>query len=170
MKVKKDDSVNKNTVLFDIVDDSYYILKANFHYNANNPIQVGDSVNMMVNDAFSYMQGTVSKVSDFKQHYEFGGEIQEVEIQVKNPGYTLEGIVVSQIIVSTQSNAKIMALANSAFETLDSVNFKCPSSGTISQLNINNGDYISTDSLVMVLENEDLYENLSDAKTSLPSV
>lgn len=167
LKVEKGSSVNKNSVLFEIVDDSYYVLKADFHYNANNPIQIGDEVTMMVNDAFNYINGTVSKVSDLKQHYEYGGEIQEVEIQVKNPGYTLEGVTVSQITVSTQTNTKIMALASSTFETLKSTSVKSLSSGTVATLNINEGDYITSGALVMVLENDDLYENLADAKTAL---
>lgn len=166
-KIVKGDNVSKNSVLFEVIDDSYYVLKANFHYNAYNPIQVGDSVTMMVDDAFNYMSGTVSKVSDLKQHYEYGGEIQEVEIQVENPGYTLEGVTVSQITVSTQTNANIMALSSSTFETLQSTSFKSKSSGTVATLNIHDGDYITAGTLVAVLENDDLYENLSEARTAL---
>lgn len=167
LKVNKGDNVNKNSVIFDIMDASYYKLTADFHYNSNNPIQVGDEVTMMVNDAFNYMTGTVSKVSDLKKHYEYGGETQQVEIQVANPGYTLEGITVSQITVSTQSGAQIMALSNSKFETLNTVSIKCPSSGTVAQLNVYEGQYITPESLIMILENDDLYENLSNARTSL---
>lgn len=167
LKVTNGDEVNKNSVLFEIINDSYYTFKADFHYNASNPISVGDEVTMLVNDSFSYMTGTVSRVSDYKQHYEYGGEIQEVEVKVENPGYTLEGITISQITVTTNTNARIMALANSTFETLESISFKCPSSGTVAQLNINEGSYITSDMLIMTLENEEIYEKLSDAKTSL---
>lgn len=167
LKVNKGDNVNKNSVIFEIMDASYYQFTADFHYNANNPIQVGDEVTMMVNDAFNYMTGAVSKVSDLKKHYEYGGETQQVEIQVANPGYTLEGITVSQITVSTQSGAQIMALSNSKFEALNTVSIKCPSSGTVAQLNVYEGQYITPESLIMILENDDLYENLSNARTSL---
>lgn len=167
LKVSKGDGINKNSVIFEIMDTSYYKFTADFHYNAANPIQVGDEVTMMINDAFSYMIGTVSKVSDFKKHYEYGGETQAVEIQVANPGYTLEGITVSQITVLTQTGANIMAISNSTFETLGSGSFKCPSSGTIVQLNVHEGEYITPETLIMTLENDDLYENLSEARTSL---
>ena len=167
LKVSKGDELNKNSVVFELVDNSYYVFTTIFHYNAENLITVGDSVTMMVSDVFNYIDGTVSKVSDLKQHYSYGGEIQEVEIRVKNPGYTLEGITVSQITITTQSGAKIMALDDGTFETPKSVNYKCPSSGKVVELNINEGSYISPDTLIMVLENEDLYENLSEAKSSL---
>lgn len=167
LKVKKGDSVTKNSILFEIIDDSYYVFTADFHYNETNPIQVGDDVSMMINDVFNYMEGTVSKVSDFKQHYEYGGEIQQIEIQVKNPGYTLEGIIVSQITVNTQSGAQIMALNSSTFETLESVSFKSPSSGIIENLNVSEGTYITPEMLVVTLENDELYEELDDAKIAL---
>ena len=159
------DEVNKNSKIFEIVDDSYYVFTTNFRYNSNNPIEIGDTVTMMINESFEHMEGTVSKVSDFKEHYEYGGEMQEVEVKVENPGYTLEGITVSQIAITTKNN--LMAISTATFEGLESVSFKCPTSGTVAQLNVNEGSYVTPDTLIMTLENEDLYENLSDAKNSL---
>ena len=165
LTIDKGDEVNKNSKIFEIVDDSYYVFTTNFRYNSNNPIEIGDTVTMMINESFEHMEGTVSKVSDFKEHYEYGGEMQEVEVKVENPGYTLEGITVSQIAITTKNN--LMAISTATFEGLESVSFKCPTSGTVAQLNVNEGSYVTPDTLIMTLENEDLYENLSDAKNSL---
>lgn len=167
LRVGVGDTVNQGTVLFDLIDDSYYQMTADFHYNKNNPIQVGDIVHMLMNGTYESIEGQVTNVSDFKQHYDYGGEIQEVEIQVKNPGYTLEGITASQITVQTQSGGSLMALSNCTFEMLPTQSVKAKTSGTVSELYIHNGDYLSADMVVMKLENDALYDSLTEEQSSL---
>lgn len=167
LKYAKGDTVNKNSVLFEIVDASSYKLTAQVYYNANNPVNVGDSVSMMFLETFVDIEGVVSKVSDIKEQSDLGGQLQTIEIKVDNPGYTLEGVQVSNITIKTQKGLNVSSLGIGTFTSNEAKQFKSPSSGTIKEIYINDGSYVSTNELIIVLENDDLYDNLSDAQTSL---
>ena len=167
LKYAKGDTVNKNSVLFEIVDASSYKLTAQVYYNANNPVNVGDSVSMMFLETFVDIEGVVSKVSDIKEQSDLGGQLQTIEIKVDNPGYTLEGVQVSNITIKTQKGLNISSLGIGTFTSNEAKQFKSPSSGTIKEIYINDGSYVSANELIIVLENDDLYDNLSDAQTSL---
>lgn len=167
VKVAVGDSVSKNAVLFDIVDDSYYTITVNFLYNASNPINVGDYVSVMCSETFKYFDGVVTRVSELRQHYEYGGEVQEVEIKIENPGYTLDGVSAGYITVTTQNESQVRAVENSKFKSSKSVSFRCPSSGTVENLYVNDGDRIVAGELLMKLNNSDLFDKLADTKSSL---
>lgn len=161
------DTVSKNSVLFDVTDTSKFILNTTFIYNASNPINVGDEAKIFIADTYSYLYGTVSYVSERKDYYEYGGQIQNVEIEVENPGYSLDGIEVSNIIIHTSNGTEIKATDSAKFETQETISFKSKSSGTIKNIYIRNGDLINSGELVILLENDELSEKLSDAQTSL---
>ncbi len=161
------DTVSKNSVLFDVTDTSKFILNTTFIYNASNPINVGDRAKIFIADTYSYLYGTVSYVSERKDYYEYGGQIQSVEIEVENPGYSLSGIEVSNIIVYTNNGTEIKATDSAKFETQETTSFKSKSSGTIKNIYVRNGDLINSGELVILLENDELSEKLSDAQTSL---
>lgn len=161
------DSVSKNTVLFQVTDTSIFKLNTTFLYNASNPISVGNQAKIFLADTYSYLYGTVSHVSDKKDYYEYGGQVQEVEIEVENPGYSLDGIQSTSIIVTTNNGTDIKAISSATFETQTPVSFKCKTTGTVKETYIRNGDFINVGDLIMLIENDDLSENLKEAKTSL---
>ena len=164
------DSISKNSVLFNIIVDDNYVLKANFNYFEKSPINVGDSVTMLVVDSFATLEGTVSKVSDLKTQSEFGGQLEEVEIILDNPGYTLEGVNVFQISVLTQNGVTIISDNQKAIEAAESKSFKVESSGTIKELLVSNGSYVNAGDLVAVLENSDLSDKIADTNDSIKDV
>lgn len=161
------DNVSKNTVLFQVTDTSIFKLNTTFLYNASNPISVGNQAKIFLADTYSYLYGTVSHVSDKKDYYEYGGQVQEVEIEVENPGYSLDGIQSTSIIVTTNNGTEIKATSSATFEIQTPVSFKCKTTGTVKETYIRNGDFINIGDLIMVIENDDLSENLKEAKTSL---
>ena len=167
LKYDKGDTVSKNSVLFEVVDSSTYKLETQIYYNANNPVTVGDSVRMMFVETFVYIDGVVSKVSDIKEQSALGGQLQTVEIKVVNPGYTLEGVKVSNISIKTQQGLTATGVGVAEFVTNEAKSFKSSSSGTIKEIYISEGCYIEENELIIVLENDDLYDNLSDARLSL---
>ena len=167
LKYDKGDTVSKNSVLFEVVDSSTYKLETQIYYNANNPVTVGDSVRMMFVETFVYIDGVVSKVSDIKEQSTLGGQLQTVDIKVVNPGYTLEGVKVSNISIKTQQGLTATGVGVAEFVTNEAKSFKSSSSGTIKEIYISEGCYIEENELIIVLENDDLYDNLSDARLSL---
>ena len=162
------DSVNKNANLFQVTNDEYFYITCKVNYTNNLNIQVGNKAKIMLVDSFTYMDGEVSYVSDLKERADSGVQIQTVEVKVKNPGYSLEDLEVS-VTIST-SSYDIRAISNTVIDTESSKSVKSKSSGNIKELKIRNGDYINAGDLIMVLENEDLQDNLNDAKSSLNDV
>ena len=159
------DTVNKNSTLFQVTNDEYYYIECQVNYTNNLKIQVGNLAKIRLVDSLTYLDGEVSYVSDLKERADSGVALQTVEIRIKNPGYTLDGLEVS-IVVNTD-NGSIKAVQNTVIKSEDSKSFKAQSSGTIKSLNIRNGDYINTGDLIMVLENKDLEKNLSDTRSNL---
>lgn len=166
-KYSKGDSVNKNSVLFDVVDSSSYVLETKVYYDANNPVSIGDPVKMMFLETFDYIDGVVTNVSDIKEQSSLGGQLQTIEIKVDNPGYTLAGVEVSNISIKTVQGTTVSSAGTARFVTNEPKSFKAPTSGTIKEIYINNGSLVSENDLIIILENDDLYDNLSDAQLSL---
>lgn len=167
LKYSKGDTVSKNAVLFEIADASNYKVEIKVYYNANNPVNIGDTVKLMFSETFTYIDGVVTNVSDIKEQSTLGGQLQTVEIEVENPGYTLEGVEVSNISIKTIQGLTVTSATTGTVVANEPKSFKSPSSGTIKEIYISNGSYVSDNQLVIVLENDDLYDDLSDAKLSL---
>ena len=159
------DSVNKNASIFQITNDEYYYISCKVNYNVNLNIKVGDSATVMLVDTLRYLDGEVNYVSDLKEISDMGTPLQTIEVKVKNPGYTLDGLLAA-ITINT-SNSSIRAVQNVTIESAKSKSIKSKSSGTIAELNVRDGDYINVGDLIMILENDDLQDNLDDARSNL---
>jgi HlyD family secretion protein len=159
------DNINKDTVLFKIIDSSKYKISCTFVYNDTIDIAIGDSVTLFLYDTFNYLQGTVTYISGQKSVSSYGGQTQIVEIEVPNPGYSLEGV--NAIATIKTATKEIKSSGEAKFVSGDSIPFKSPSSGTITSINIKNGSFINNNDLVMTLENDDLYTELNDSKINL---
>lgn len=172
LKVGVGDTVNKNDVIFEVIDNSTYQVEVNLYYFEASPVRVGDVARMMLNDSYVYVEGEIVQVSDFKEQHTGGGQMQKVVIDIKNPSYTLEGISVRDIEVITESGATVVAVKDEPIEiTLkDAVKFRSPSSGKVSRINIADGSYVDSGMLLMVLENDDLQDKLLDVNDSISEV
>lgn len=62
-------------------------------------------------------------LSDTKDYYEYGGQVQEVEIEVENPGYSLDEIQSTSIIVTTNNGTEIKATSNTNKKEKDNSSF-----------------------------------------------
>lgn len=159
------DTVNKNSVIFNTTDEDVYILKCSFNYNENARINVGDYASIMLVGNFLTLTGEVTYVSDEISLSDIGTPLQEVEVTIKNPGYTVEGVEAIATII--RDDFSIKSYSNSKFTKKESTKFRAPSSGTLKTLNVRNGDYVHQGDLVMVLENDDLQENYQSARENL---
>lgn len=159
------DSVSKNSVVMKITNDEYYYVTCKFNYNSNLNIKVGDMAKVMLVDTFKYLEAEVTYVSDLKEISSSGLPLQTVELKIKNPGYTLDGIKASVELNTASFN--ILATEQVTISSDKSKSFKLKSSGTVKELYVKDGTYIKKDDLIMVLENDDIYDSLSNANTNL---
>lgn len=159
------DTINKNGVVLSVTNNDVYILNSYFTYNQNTPIKVGDSAQIMTTSDFMTYTGEVTHVNDFVSLSNISTPLQEVEITIKNPGYTIEGI--EAIATVHGDNYSIMAYESSKFTTKTSEKIKSLSSGTIKSINVRNGDYVNVGDLILTIENEELLDNYNTAKENL---
>lgn len=167
LRVAVGDKVSKESVLFDVVDTSVFKLNVEFIYNANAPIQEGDTARIFMSNTFEYLYGRVSYVSDKKEYYEYGGQRQSVEIEIDNPGYNLTGIEANSIVIETSGGATLTSIDSGVFEEDTPTSVKSMSSGTVKSIYIKEGSYVQDGEVVIILENDSLYTSLSDARSSL---
>ena len=165
LSVEIGDSVNKNSSIMKIINDEYYYITCKFNYNSNLNIKIGDKAEVMLVGTFKYLDAEVCYVSDLKEISSAGLPLQSVEMKIKNPGYTLDGLEASVKLYT--DNISLLAVEQVKIVSEESKNYKVKSSGTVKELYIHNGDYINAGDLLMVLENDDLEENLSDARSNL---
>lgn len=172
LKITKGDSVNKNDVIFELVDNSNYEATINVYYFANNPVNVGDKVKMMLSDSYSYIDGEVISVSDLKEQSSSGGQSQKVVVSIKNPGYTLEGINIRDVEIITQNGTKVSAVKNEqvTIKMKDAIKYRSPSSGKVIDLLISDGSYVEKGMLIINLENDDYNDKINSTNDSISDV
>lgn len=162
---KLGDDINKNSNLFSILNTDNYYIESYFFYNSTVDIEVGNTASVFIANTLNEVKGTVSYVSEYKEVSNEGTPMILAEISIPNPGYSLNGI--SALPTVYTATKAIKAIEYGTIKEEDIINVKSQSSGTISTLNFKNGDFVNAGELLMILSNDDLKDNLSDAQTTL---
>ena len=162
---KLGDEVNKNSNLLSILNTDNYFMECYFYYNSTVDIEVGNTVSVFIANTLNEVKGSISYVSEYKEVSEEGTPILLAEITIPNPGYSLKGISGLPTVYTATKAIKGIEYATIKEDNVLAV--KSESSGTISTLNFKNGDFVNVGDLLMILSNDDLKDNLSDAQTTL---
>ncbi len=162
---KLGDDINKNSSLLSISNTDNYFMECYFYYNSSIDIEVGNTVSVFIANTLNEVKGTVSYVSEYKEVSSEGTPMLLAEITIPNPGYSLNGI--SALPTVYTATKAIKGIEYGTIKEDNVLNVKSESSGTISILNFKNGDFVEAGELLMVLSNDDLKDNLSDAQTTL---
>lgn len=162
---KLGDDVNKNSTILSILNTDNYFMECYFYYNSTVDIEVGNTVSVFIANTLNEIAGTISYVSEYKEVSKEGTPILLAEITIPNPGYSLNGISAIPTVYTATKNIKGIEYATIKEDNVLTV--KSESSGTISTLNFKNGDFVNAGELLMILSNDDLKDNLSDAQTTL---
>ena len=162
---KLGDDINKNSSLLSILNTDNYFMECYFYYNSSIDIEVGNAVSVFIANTLTEVKGTVSYVSEYKEVSSEGTPMLLAEITIPNPGYSLNSI--SALPTVYTATKAIKGIEYGTIKEDNVLNVKSESSGTISILNFKNGDFVEAGELLMVLSNDDLKDNLSDAQTTL---
>ena len=162
---KLGDDINKNSSLLSILNTDNYFMECYFYYNSSIDIEVGNAVSVFIANTLTEVKGTVSYVSEYKEVSSEGTPMLLAEITIPNPGYSLNSILALPTVYT--ATKAIKGIEYGTIKEDNVLNVKSESSGTISILNFKNGDFVEAGELLMVLSNDDLKDNLSDAQTTL---
>ena len=154
LSVKEGDTLGKNSTLFTLKDQSK--LKMTVSFNAANYGQVTKGMTATVNlqSLMQSVNGTVNYVGNKTYSTSMGGEIFDVEIMVENPGSLNEGIKASAEI---ETDRGVQYSTNNG--TLNFINnsiLKTDTGGTISKINVREGQFVGTNEVVIEFTNDEL--------------
>ena len=160
--------VTTNMAICNVIKDNKYEIILQFPYYENNPIVIGTNANVTLIDSFSYLTGTVTKVSDMRKLIEGNAQVIDVTIEVETPGYSLDGAkargeVSNGLTVLQSSNV-------SNFKSVSSNIIRAKSTGTVKELCVNEGKRVNVGDVIAVLENTDLDTNLKNINLSLENL
>lgn len=154
ISIKEGDTLSKNAALFTLKDLSK--LKVTVPFNAANYGQISSGM-----DATVYLQslmqsvnGTVTYVGSNTYTTSMGGKVFDVEISIDNPGSLNEGLKASAEI---DTGSGLLNSTNSGvLKFINSTTVKTDTGGTVSKINVREGQDVGSNAVAVELTNDDL--------------
>ena len=161
------DDVNQGALIADIIDDDTMCIDIPFMDVDISDIRVGDSASITF-DTYETAVGTVDKISNVSSVNSRGVSVRNVTISVRNTG---------SITTSTKAYAQIGDAActqEAQFYYNDEGKVYAETSGTVTRIVADEGDKVSKNDIIVILESEDLddeidrlRDNVEEASDSL---
>lgn len=159
--VKSGDKISNGTRICDITDNATMTLTLPFIASQADGIYIGQSASVeIVGDSNTY-SGTVISVSGGSQTNAFGVAIKNVKIRVVNPGGIKESDTATAIV------GGVACSAPGNFEYNANVTVYAEISGTITRINVMEGDRVSINNSILKIENETVQNQITRAGLSL---
>jgi HlyD family secretion protein len=164
IQVKEGDVIAKNAAIATLTDKSSFKMTQTLPY-VKHKVKVDDKARITLLAYMSYLDGTVTYVSDKLTPADDGGEEYTVEITIKNPGYSLDGISANAQVFNSKGTVDGTAAATIGYA--NSATLKTPVGGTITKLNIKDGQYIKKGTQIMKLSDSDLLLNAESSNLKI---
>lgn len=159
--VKNGDTVNVGTKIADVVNDSYMEIRIPFNEADATAITPGMDASLTLVGTGTQLGGTVTAVSNAGESTNGYMRVRYVTIQAVNPGALSSGDSATAMINGMACNDV------GTFSPLDSVSITAKVGGTISSVDIDAGDQVLENSIVAVIESDNLDSQLSTAQLSV---
>ncbi len=167
LHVKNGDSVTAGTPIAEIVDRETISLKVPFHSQAAQGFYVGQEATLSVDGYADHLTGTVTEISGADTVSAGGALVRMVTIEARNPG------------AITTANTGAASVGGYACTDSGSYTYRTEktvtalSSGDVSSLSVREGDWVSKDQTICVLDSATSLDSarlsVEDAKLSLQS-
>ena len=149
-----------------IIGKDQYEVVLQFANPSATPIRVGNRATLTYMSYLSTIDGIVTNVSDRNFLLAEGSQVVEVTIRVETTGYSLDNAQVKGTIYT--DTGSVISSANTALITGVTNNMvKSKVLGTVKEVHVKNGDYVTPGTIIAVLENTDLQTSLSNAEIAL---
>lgn len=169
LNISEGSYVVTNTKICDITEPNSYEIELQFIASEINKIEVGNYANIFLTTSYSYIDGTVTYVSQGKKVLENGSNVLDVIITVNNPNYVLGGLPANATI-TTSSGARLTSAADGKFANSKSEQVLSGSTGTVTKLYVKNGSEVKQGDVIAELENVDLAANAQSSTISLQNM
>lgn len=161
--VKKGDTVQAGTQIAQIYDNSSMLLVIPFSASEADSSLIGKKAEITLEATDETLSGVVTKVSNIDEVLSGNRLVNQVTIQVKNPGGLTQDSAATAVIGSIYSSAE------GTFQVLTDTVIKAEASGEIGKLNIEEGSRVKAGDVVYSLTDKSIEDQLENYKNKMES-
>ena len=163
LKVAKGDQVTSGQEVAVIRDSSKMLLNLLFPAADAANFSVGQSADVMLDGTFETLKGTITAITGTDELSTGNLLVRTVTIRVNNAG----GLTTAQ--AATASINGVSSIASATFAYQAERTLTALASGTVSAINVQEGDAVSKGDILIELTGDDLTESIQSASESLRS-
>ena len=163
LKVAKGDQVTSGQEVADIRDSSKMLLNLLFPAADAANFSVGQSADVMLDGTFETLKGTITAITGTDELSTGNLLVRTVTIRVNNAG----GLTTAQAATASVNGVSSIASATFAYQAERTLTAQA--GGTVSAINVQEGDAVSKGDILIELTGDDLTESIQSASESLRS-
>jgi len=160
--VEEGDTVQKGSVIADIVDNESMLIDIPFHADHAAMMGPGTAVTLIIDGSGERLGGTVTEVSSITETNPYGAPIRDVTVRVSNPG----GIDKTTKAIA-ECGSDITSTDISTFYYNVEEQLTAEYGGEIKTLNIKEGGRVYDGQIVIVFDEDSLEDQIKDAEDNL---
>ncbi|NCB74559.1 MAG: HlyD family efflux transporter periplasmic adaptor subunit [Clostridia bacterium] len=161
LNVEVGDTVSNNQAIGTIRDSSTMSLTVPFNSADVDSFYIGQTASVTLDSTFETLSGSVTKISNTEQVLTGNMLVKYVTIEVKNPG----GITDSTVATATVGDVACNDSASFSYKNKQSITAK--TSGTVTSILVDEGNYVSKNTVIVKLESSDIAQNVKSSQLSL---
>ena len=163
LKVAKGDQVTSGQEVAVIRDSSKMLLNLLFPAADAASFSVGQSADVMLDGTFETLKGTITAITGTDELSTGNLLVRTVTIRVNNAG----GLTTAQAATASVNGVSSIASATFAYQAERTLTAQA--GGTVSAINVQEGDAVSKGDILIALPGDDLTESIQSASESLRS-
>ena len=163
LKVAKGDEVTSGQEVAVIRDSSKMMLSLLFPAADAANFSVGQSAQVVLDGTFETLEGTITAVTGTDELSTGNLLTRTVTIAVRNAG----GLTTAQAATANINGVSSIASATFAYQAERTLT--APAAGTVSAINVREGDAVAEDAILIELSGDDLTESIQSASETLRS-
>ena len=161
--VEEGDSVTTGMPLATITDQSHMKVTTAFLAQLVPSLALGQEVSVIMESTNEEITGIITDISGLVQISENNTQIQDVTVEMSNPGGLREGMNVYVVA------CEVAAAKKGQLEVMDTATISADTSGEVSAIFYTEGQQVKAGQQIMVLTNETLSNSLVDSQYSIRS-
>ena len=163
LKVAKGDEVSSGQEVAVIRDSSKMMLSLQFPAADAANFSVGQSADVVLDGTFESLKGTITAVTGTDELSTGNLLVRTVTIRVNNAG----GLTTAQAATANVNGVSSIASATFAYQAERTLT--APADGTVSSINVQEGDDVTKGDILIELSGDDLTESIQSASETLRS-
>ncbi|WP_202707246.1 efflux RND transporter periplasmic adaptor subunit [Sporosalibacterium faouarense] len=160
LEINEDEDISGGKQIADIIN--YKRIKATIPFNEEQikQIKVGQNAQILISQYMTYLDGSISYVSNIGRTTEKGISIYDVEVIFDNPGAIKEGMKVSGIIKG--ENGDIESPYEGETQYIEKESIIAETGGTVEKIYVKNNDWVEKGDKLLELENRNVENSMNN--------